>query len=50
MDGTAVTADELWSLPENDPDPLAGLPNGGRFDHRYLEAEDDAERNSGRRS
>jgi chlorophyllide a reductase subunit X len=45
MDGTAVTADELWSLGENDPpDPLAGLPNGGRPDHRYLESDDDAER------
>ena len=23
-------------------DPLAGLPNGGLPDHRYLESEDDA--------
>jgi len=44
MDGTAVTADELWSLGENDPidELLAGVPNGGRPDHRYLQSEDDA--------
>jgi hypothetical protein len=47
MEGTAVTADELWTLGENDPDPLEGLPNGGRPDHRYLESEDDAERSIG---
>ncbi len=41
MEGTAVTADELWTL--GDDDPLAGLPNGGAPDHRYLESEDDAE-------
>ncbi len=40
MDGTAVTADELWNLPE--VEALAGIPNGGRPDHRYLESEDDA--------
>jgi chlorophyllide a reductase subunit X len=44
MEGTAVTSDELWTLGEDDPDPLAGLPNGGRPDHRYFESEDDAER------
>jgi hypothetical protein len=46
MEGTAVTADELWTLGDTDPlpDPLAGLPNGGRPDHRYFESEDDAER------
>ena len=43
MEGTAVTSDELWTLGEHD-DPLAGLPNGGRLDHRYLESEGDAER------
>lgn len=42
MDGTAVTADELWTLGDNDP--LAGLPNGGAPDRRYLESEDDAHR------
>ena len=42
MEGTAVTADELWSLGENDP--LANLPNGGLPDHRYFESEDDADR------
>jgi chlorophyllide a reductase subunit X len=40
MDGTAVTSDDLWSLGENDP-VLAGLPNGGSLDHRYLQTEDD---------
>lgn len=40
MEGTAVTSDELWSL--GDDDPLAGLPNGGLPDHRYLQSEDDA--------
>ena len=44
MEGTAVTADELWTLGESDPDPLAGLPNGGRPDHRYFESEDDAQK------
>ena len=41
MDGTAVSADELWSLGENDSpvvakakDVLAGIPNGGHDDHR----------------
>jgi hypothetical protein len=41
MDGTAVTADELWTLGEGE-DPLAGIPNGGASDHRYLESESDA--------
>jgi chlorophyllide a reductase subunit X len=40
-EGTAVTADELWSLPEN---PLKGIPNGGAIDHRYLEADGDGEK------
>jgi hypothetical protein len=52
MDGTAVTADELWSLPEVVPKAkrvarelvLAGIPNGGRSDHRYFESEDDGEK------
>jgi chlorophyllide a reductase subunit X len=50
MDGTAVTSDELWSLPEVIPDRarpsfvLDGIPNGGAFDHRYVESEDDAEK------
>jgi chlorophyllide reductase iron protein subunit X len=39
MEGTAVSADELWSLPE-----LEKLPNNGAFDHRYIESEDDAEK------
>jgi chlorophyllide reductase iron protein subunit X len=43
MDGTAVSSDELWSLGADD-DLLAGVPNGGRPDHRYLESEDDAHR------
>jgi hypothetical protein len=43
MDGTAVTADELWSLPEVVAE-LEKIPNGGRFDHRYVEAEADAEK------
>jgi hypothetical protein len=49
MDGTAVSADELWSLPELESAPvlkakevLAGIPNGGAVDHRYLESEDDS--------
>ncbi len=42
MEGTAVTADELWTLGENDP--LAGLPNNGAPDHRYLQSEDDGMR------
>jgi hypothetical protein len=37
MDGTAVSSDELWSLPEV-------IPNGGAFDHRYIEAEADADK------
>jgi hypothetical protein len=49
MDGTAVTADELWSLPEVVPKAkrelvLADIPNGGRADHRYIEAEDDRDK------
>jgi hypothetical protein len=49
MDGTAVSADELWSLPEVVPKakrtfPLPGIPNGGALDHRYLESEDDREK------
>jgi chlorophyllide reductase iron protein subunit X len=40
MDGTAVSADELWSLGLDDP--LADIPNGGGDDHRYLESEGDA--------
>ena len=40
MEGTAVTSDELWSLP--DVEPLASIPNGGRFDRRYIESEDDS--------
>jgi chlorophyllide reductase iron protein subunit X len=43
MDGTAVSADELWALPDVQPS-LAGIPNGGSFDHRYIEAESDAEK------
>ena len=43
MEGTAVSSDELWSLPDIEPD-LAGIPNGGAFDHRYIEAEHDAEK------
>jgi chlorophyllide reductase iron protein subunit X len=42
MDGTAVSAEELWSLGEDDV--LAGVPNGGLPDARYLHSEDDAER------
>jgi chlorophyllide reductase iron protein subunit X len=42
MEGTAVSADELWSLPEIEE--LAGIPNGGALDHRYLEAEGDEEK------
>ena len=44
MEGTAVSADELWSLGDGEDELLAGLPNGGRFDQRYLHSEDDAER------
>jgi chlorophyllide a reductase subunit X len=44
MEGTAVSSEELWALGDGDPDPLAGLPNGGRPDHRYFESEDDAQR------
>jgi chlorophyllide reductase iron protein subunit X len=40
MEGTAVTADELWTLEERNP--LTNLPNGGAPDHRYLQSEDDA--------
>jgi chlorophyllide a reductase subunit X len=43
MDGTAVSADELWSLPDVEP-LLATLPNRGAFDHRYIEAESDSEK------
>jgi chlorophyllide reductase iron protein subunit X len=43
MDGTAVSSDELWSLPDIVPD-LVSIPNGGAFDHRYIEAESDAEK------
>jgi chlorophyllide reductase iron protein subunit X len=42
MEGTAVSADELWSLGEDDV--LAAVPNRGLPDHRYLESEDDAHR------
>jgi chlorophyllide reductase iron protein subunit X len=42
MEGTAVTADELWTLGENDP--LAGVPNRGELDHRYTQSEDDGMR------
>ncbi|GAC1308720.1 MAG: chlorophyllide a reductase iron protein subunit X [Vulcanimicrobiaceae bacterium] len=42
MDGTAVSSDELWSLPEIVD--MRGIPNGGALDHRYLEAEHDAEK------
>jgi hypothetical protein len=42
MDGTAVTSDELWSLGEHDE--LAGIPNGGLPDHRYLQSEGDGDR------
>ncbi len=44
MEGTAVTSDELWSLGEGDIDLLAGVPNGGLPDHRYLQSEDDGTR------
>ena len=45
MDGTAVTADELWSLPEVIKMPaMVGIPNGGAMDHRYLEAEGDGDK------
>ena len=43
MDGTAVSADELWSLPDVEP-LLKNIPNGGAFDRRYIEAEADAEK------
>ena len=43
MEGTAVDADELWSLPDVEP-AFASVPNGGAPDHRYLESEDDAEK------
>ncbi len=39
MEGTAVTGDELWSLPE-----VEAIPNDGKFDPRYLEAEEDADK------
>ncbi|GAC1541033.1 MAG: chlorophyllide a reductase iron protein subunit X [Vulcanimicrobiaceae bacterium] len=42
MDGTAVSSDELWSLPEIVD--MRGIPNGGALDHRYREAEHDAEK------
>ncbi|GAC1537286.1 MAG: hypothetical protein NVS2B17_09770 [Candidatus Velthaea sp.] len=48
MDGTAVMADELWSLPEVVPklprSLLLDIPNGGAPDHRYLESESDSEK------
>jgi hypothetical protein len=47
MDGTAVSSDELWSLPEVVPKKknlLLGIPNGGAPDHRYIESEDDGEK------
>jgi chlorophyllide reductase iron protein subunit X len=46
-----MSPDELWSLGENDSAPVqkakevlavAGIPNGGAVDHRYLESEDDS--------
>jgi chlorophyllide reductase iron protein subunit X len=37
MDGTAVSSDELWNLPEV-------IPNNGAFDERYIEADDDADK------
>jgi chlorophyllide reductase iron protein subunit X len=43
MEGTAVSAEELWSLGDGE-DPLAGVPNGGRLDTRYLHSEDDGDR------
>lgn len=43
MEGTAVSSDELWSLPDIEPE-LAAIPNDGAFDHRYIEAESDAEK------
>lgn len=43
MEGTAVTADELWTLGESDVDPLAGVPNRGMPDSRYVQSEDDAQ-------
>jgi chlorophyllide a reductase subunit X len=42
MDGTAVSSDELWSLPEIVD--MRGIPNAGAFDRRYVEAESDAEK------
>ncbi len=42
MDGTAVSSDELWSLPEIAD--MRNIPNSGAFDHRYVEAEADAEK------
>jgi chlorophyllide reductase iron protein subunit X len=43
MEGTAVSSDELWSLPDLEPE-LKAIPNGGAFDHRYVESEDDADK------
>jgi nitrogenase subunit NifH len=42
MEGTAVTADELWSLGDGE-DILSQLPNGGLPDSRYLQSESDGE-------
>jgi chlorophyllide reductase iron protein subunit X len=42
MQGTAVSSDELWSLPEITD--MRGIPNAGAFDKRYIEAEGDAEK------
>ena len=50
MDGTAVSSDELWSLCPKSMPTLPDIPNGGRLDHRYIEAEDDADELSYRRS
>jgi chlorophyllide reductase iron protein subunit X len=44
MEGTAVSSDELWSLGENEEDLLAGVPNGGLPDQRYLQSEDDGDK------
>jgi chlorophyllide reductase iron protein subunit X len=43
MEGTAVSTDELWSLPDVEP-VLRAIPNNGNFDHRYVETEDDADK------
>jgi len=44
MEGTAVSSDELWSLGEDEEDLLAGVPNGGLPDQRYLQSEDDGDK------